>query len=438
MKLIKKILFSSLVACSFGFEASAMEVEATPVEPGLLDVYNYGQVKLMLQKALEPSTESTTDDASIQAKKFTRTYYSLMRTCKTFKTTLSRPDMQRFVVEEFFRQNGNRSFQTAHECGFLPVIIKAIKTGAVAIEDIFHNATPLHHAAIYGNLNAAIDLIIAGANVKAIDEYGNKPFAYAAMFGNMLVELCLQAATTKLGGVYEYKAPAIPNFLLHRATTAGFIPLVEALIRAGHDVNLIDEAGHTPLEYAACDVNLTQILLRAGAKPQDYLLHKAAKNEFFIFENDALQIQMVSALIEANVSVDSQDTFGFTALHHAITKGNLRLVKLLIESHANVNIKTIHNETVIHLAIKSLRPLLWKTLTARESVMASREQTENLDDIIKTKVTDVVIEMITLLARAGASLNERDRDAKTPLQLAITEFGQYPTVIETLKQLGAV
>ncbi|KAI9278483.1 acyl-CoA-binding protein [Phascolomyces articulosus] len=46
--------------------------------------------------------------------------------------------------------------------------------------------------------------------------------------------------------------------------------------------------------------------------------------------------------------VDGHDEDGLTALHHACDRGNLEMVKLLIELGANVNAKTNEQETPLH------------------------------------------------------------------------------------------
>lgn len=49
-------------------------------------------------------------------------------------------------------------------------------------------------------------------------------------------------------------------------------------------------------------------------------------------------------------NVDLADTFGYTALHFAALKGNVRIAEILIRNGANVNAVDIHQQTPLQRA----------------------------------------------------------------------------------------
>lgn len=65
------------------------------------------------------------------------------------------------------------------------------------------------------------------------------------------------------------------------------------------------------------------------------------------------EISFVRLLIKARVNVNSQDRFGWTALHWAV-RYNLQLVaETLIKAGADLNIKTLEDMTVLDVAVNS-------------------------------------------------------------------------------------
>ena len=129
-----------------------------------------------------------------------------------------------------------------------------------------HNGcTPLHYAAHSNSGSSIVDeLVAAGADVNARDEYGWTPLHDAAHNGNGLpiIEALLAAgadvnAKTKVGFTP-----------LHQAAGHNVSSVVEALLAAGADVNAMDSLhDNTPLHYAARRNNEPAVgsLIAAGA-----------------------------------------------------------------------------------------------------------------------------------------------------------------------------
>jgi hypothetical protein len=101
---------------------------------------------------------------------------------------------------------------------------------------------PLHTAAYIGDTAGIDRLVREGAEVNAVDEYGNTPLHLAAAKGHAEAVEALARAGAELTAVN--KAGDTP---LDRAAREGHAEAVEALARAGAEVNAVSSDGLTPL-----------------------------------------------------------------------------------------------------------------------------------------------------------------------------------------------
>lgn len=69
-------------------------------------------------------------------------------------------------------------------------------------------------------------------------------------------------------------------------------------------------------------------------------LSEAARNNDFI---------LVKAILKENPNqINECDFYGSTSLHHAVVNKNIRIVQLLLENNANVNIRNMNGYTSLH------------------------------------------------------------------------------------------
>lgn len=116
------------------------------------------------------------------------------------------------------------------------------------------------------------------------------------------------------------------------------IPKVTYLIDKGADVNAVDDNGTTAYSIAFGNDAITDLLKDAGAKTDPtYLLMLAIENnnvksaKTMIKNKDSLGININDKGVRGD---------GYSALHKAVDKGNVEIVKVLIDAGADVNIRT--------------------------------------------------------------------------------------------------
>ncbi len=183
---------------------------------------------------------------------------------------------------------------------------------------------------------------------------------------------------------------------LFEAIDKGNVKYVEKALEMGVNVNLKDKYGSTPLMHASakCDLEITRILLNNGGKVNvidnkgftvyNYicvnpktaspdvkqaivkLLDKArlletlpasfdpAKEPELIKAVYGRDINLIQSLISNGHNVNLQGSYGWTPLMHATAMCNYKIVKLLIDSGASVEIKDEAGRSVFeHVCLRA-------------------------------------------------------------------------------------
>lgn len=203
--------------------------------------------------------------------------------------------------------------------------------------------------------------------------------------------VCLQALAIE-------PAPA-GSTPLHRAALRGDAEAVAALIKSGADVNATNEAGATPLHYAAGSEGVVDLLLKAGANPNACSLtrytplHSAAARPNAY--GSVKRLLAAGALVNA-VSYDKLIDLVVTPLTLAAFSAEERTVALLLEHGAST---TISNSAPVAMA-----------------VFAGREQ------------------IVKLLVEHGGSVNCSDNFAGNALNIAL--YAQHRQLVPYLLEQG--
>ncbi|MCX8155829.1 MAG: ankyrin repeat domain-containing protein [Verrucomicrobiae bacterium] len=191
-----------------------------------------------------------------------------------------------------------------------------LTTNTAAVEATDTNQwTALHHAAEVGTVQAAQVLLNAGARINAQGHGGVAP--------------------------------------LHIAVQRNDLAMASLLISNKADVNLRTSIGATPLLLAAAAGkmgDMVKLLLAAGADPRarDRFGNTALILAAAVPEPDGV----AELLISTGLDINAQETGGgFSALHHAVLRGNRPLVQALLAARANPNLVTREGDTPLALAM---------------------------------------------------------------------------------------
>lgn len=208
-----------------------------------------------------------------------------------------------------------------------------------------YDATLLHVAASAGNLSAVRALIDLGADIEARDETGDTPLqtALSSIYFKPVDAVALLLLAHNANCLEPDRYTLTP---LHHAASRGGGMLVDALIRAGADIDF--RAGHdgatTPLHAAAEDGNASaaRILLAAGA---DIETADGNGRTALLLAVEHGQREVARVLIDARCKIDCRDDARQTPLHFATRYGEDDLVQDLIAAGATLSASDERGQT---------------------------------------------------------------------------------------------
>ena len=288
--------------------------------------------------------------------------------------------------------------------GDLSTLRILLRAGADPNPPVWYETPVLVIAAAKGQVEIVRELIAAGANVdRGFDEL---PLHTAAQKGHLeVVHLLLDAGANVEGYEEDYWTA------LMSASLAGHLDIVRLLVERGADVNAWSQ-GETPLMLAAREVH---------REVYDFLYPLVSDEIRAIGDRDAereMAITLKRRFREGNKAVEE--------LVDAAMYGNLKQVQQLIASGVDVNAVSACNRTALSLAIQGGQiPIIEALLDAGgdpnipdetdDGLAANSPLMEAASTFFATNRGD----MVRLLVRRGADVNQQDAEGLTALMHAL-------------------
>ena len=352
-------------------------------------------------------------------------------------------------------------------------VAELLITGGADVSNLGRQGiAPLHWAAMMGNSDVFGQLISHGADVdiKANQSnVGNSPLHYVVQNQKMAAEqrkeMCELLLTQSADVNIENLKGQTP---LHSAVRVGDVSIVKLLIKKGANVNAKDKSGRTPLSLAEREghTEIVELLRNHGVTNDTAAALKESQPAKPTNQADADgDIEEVKALLDQGVDINAKDDGGRTQLHRASLGGHEKLVRLLISKGADVNVQedqgfratplhhAVHRDhrDIVEILLAHGADIDIKDRNGRTPLdMAKRRGNAEIVEILtkamkQPKQAKTIheaaaagdIELVALLISQGADVNAKEKDFRgfTPMYYAVQNG--HKEVIEILLANGA-
>lgn len=341
------------------------------------------------------------------------------------------------IVKELLKRKANGNtlstglrtpLSVAVKKGHKKVLEVLLLNGANVNQRVDHNDTSLIIAARENLLDIVNILLKNGADITLSDcEMENALHNACQTASNDVIETLLDAGL-------DINGPQCEGYsVLHLALMNHNRQAALCLLEHNSDVNMISN-GKTPISLA-CETGYYDVV--------EALLNKNVEvnpeNDSRPLTPDPLSIaagngslQIAQTLIRSKAIVNSRNSEGETPLFQATKQGHCRLMKLLIDNEARVNIQDKYGKTCLHLSVCKHKSddmvlLLLKNNAAvnvctKDGITALMMAIAGKQGVSEKRIRSII--------EHGANVNAQDTFGKTALHRA-AELG-LGSVIETL------
>jgi ankyrin repeat protein len=334
----------------------------------------------------------------------------------------------------------------AASAGNLQAFRKLIKGGAKVEETMPDGTTLLMTASQNGHDGIVKELIAAGVdvNLRQSESFTALIFATFLEHESIVKLLVASGADVNTGhSMPSSQGTSGGQTALSVASQRKNLSMCKLLVKLGGDVNVITEAGYTPLMWSlvnAEDGNCAKFLLQSGANPdpdavpsvsfstltsplilaatngtteivkelirQQVRLDKPDGDGWTAIKRaaNARHTDVVALLLKAGAAPDVRDDEGWTALINAAGRGEIAICRALLKAGADANAKANAGKTPLLQAIGARSDN--KALDAIDDLRRMfGEEEEGAENQELDSEKEHSLDLIKLLLKAGASPN---------------------------------
>lgn len=281
--------------------------------------------------------------------------------------------------------------------------------------------TPLHMA-VRGMSHQSVELLLErGAPVDALGRDGRTALHEACRMGD-LQSVSMLLASGSDATIVEGTHNRLPS---HEAALSGSTAILEELVAHGFESTLFQEDGDGRLPWhlaaSCCNVGVMSKLSQLGQSVDQQsgdAMQRTALMETILANDGERSVVAARALLDRfHAGVNVVDGAGDTALHHALRLGNADMASLLLERGADPHARNHNGESALFLAVNAGLLPLAKELVQKYGCDLNEQAGEEQYSALHMAASRNDIPMVEFLLDAGADVNLRDKDNRTPLHV---------------------
>uniref|UniRef100_A0A182ZQC9 Uncharacterized protein n=1 Tax=Biomphalaria glabrata TaxID=6526 RepID=A0A182ZQC9_BIOGL len=248
----------------------------------------------------------------------------------------------------------------------------------------------------------------------------------AVKLGDIELIQALLDAGADIDGVHDDKTPLMSavhievfNFLIKKGADVNFKTNTTPLINALSQNNFEDvrRSLYVTLDVINTEEKLFRVvdtLVKNGANLEDTNENGYTALEISI--GSRLGVRGLKLLLEKGAEVNRKNKHGWTALHVAAMADEYDCAETLLEYGADVNVRCRDGRTPLHRAVRNVR--LVKLFLESQANVNAEDSSGNTPLLLSVKKWGCFKDVVKLLIAFGADVNHKDRSGKSPLWLA--------------------
>ena len=327
-----------------------------------------------------------------------------------------------------------------------------------------HKGTLLHLAVREGRFQIVRSLLAHGADINSHEDYVTSPhIASLQRHSQGLESHSERLLDTRLDAIDDIENALLDTKLdvsseeisdaemglggrrftpLHLAASEGHLDICQMLLERNADVHVHGDSGDTPLHLAASShhLEIVRILLQYNAEVNPGnedgctpLLMALSKENALddggstslhplsqgLQRGDLNIVRLVRLLLESGANVNVYDTSRNTPLHFAASAGNLDVARMLLELGAEVDSQNDERLTPLQRASQGMREGhrdIVRVLLDHGAYCDARDKRGNT--ALHFAASEGQLDVARMLLERGADVNSQNREGLTPLQRA--------------------
>ncbi|XP_017682287.1 PREDICTED: palmitoyltransferase ZDHHC13 isoform X2 [Lepidothrix coronata] len=253
----------------------------------------------------------------------------------------------------------------------------------------------------YGMLERCRELVEAGYDVRQPDKENVTLLHWAAI--NNRQELVKYYISK--GAIVDQLGGDLNSTPLHWAIRQGHLPMVILLLKCGADPSLIDGEGFSSIHLAVLFQHMPIIAYLISKGQNIDTTDFSGQTPLMLTAQKAIGPEPTRFLLKFNPSLNAVDNVQKnTALHWAISSGNISAVDLLLEAGASLDIKNVKGETPLDLAYQSQNHFM-VYMMKEEGRMRSRKNNRLLKIVEKYELFLMLASSLTFMWAIGYVVN---------------------------------